>query len=58
MKWEVKKIKSGADKGKWGIYLMQKYCKTEDPVCYGAAINKVTAKSIVKRMNDPDYWNN
>ena len=29
MKWEVKKVGD-----KWGIYLMQKYCKTDEPVCY------------------------
>tara|TARA_Y100000310_G_C20262869_1_gene614438 strand:- start:282 stop:458 length:177 start_codon:yes stop_codon:yes gene_type:complete len=56
MKWEVKKIKEGPDKGKWGIFLMQKYCKTDEPVCYGASIKKKGANDMVKRMNDPNYW--
>ncbi len=56
MKFEVKKIKEGRDKGKWGIFLIQKYCKTDQPVCYGASIKKAAANAIVKRMNDPNYW--
>lgn len=56
MKWEVRKIKEGPDKGKWGIYLMQEYCKTDEPVCYGASHTKESAKDTVKRMNNPDYW--
>ena len=56
MKWEVRKIKSGPDKGKWGMYLMQEFCKTDEPVCYGASVNKATAQSSVDRMNDPNYW--
>ena len=56
MKWEVKKIKEGKSKGKWGIFLQQKFCKTDEPVCYGAALTKAAAQSIVKRMNDPNYY--
>ena len=57
MKWEVKKIKTGRDKGKWGIYLCKKYWKYPDkPVCYGASHTQESAKATVKRMNNPDYW--
>lgn len=56
MKWEVRKITEGRDKDKWGIFLIQKYCKTDEPVCYGASVNKVTAQSSVDRMNNPNYW--
>ena len=56
MKWEVRKIKAGGSKGKWGMYLMQEFCKTDEPVCYGACHNKKSAEASVKRMNNPDYW--
>ena len=56
MKWEVKKITLGRDKGKWGIFLKQEFCKTDEPVCYGASVNKASAQNSVKRMNDPNYW--
>ena len=56
VKWEVKKIKSGRDKGKWGVFLMQEYCQTDEPVIYGASVNKSTAQKSVNRMNDPGYW--
>jgi|TARA_Y100000034_G_C6834503_1_gene377000 hypothetical protein len=51
MKWEVRKTKDG-----WGIFLIQKYCKTDEPVCYGVSILKKTAQRRVDRMNDPEYW--
>lgn len=51
MKWEVKKIDD-----KWGIFLMQEFCKTDEPVCYGASTCKKTAQRSVDRMNDPNYW--
>ena len=51
-KWEVRKTESG----KWGIFLMQEFCKTDEPVCYGVSINKNSAQSAVDRMNDPNYW--
>ena len=56
MKWEVRKIKEGGSKGKWGIFLKQEFCKTEEPVCYGAAFTKKSAQAMAKRMNDPDYY--
>ena len=56
MKWEVRQIKEGGSKGKWGMYLMQKFCKTDEPVCYGASHTKESAEASVKRMNNPDYW--
>jgi len=56
MKWEVRKIKEGSDKGRWGIYLMQEYCKTDEPVCYGASRDKKSAVASVERMNNPEYW--
>jgi len=51
MKWEVKKIKEGVSKGKWGIFLQQQFCKTDEPVCYGASHTKKAAQSTVKMMN-------
>ena len=50
MKWEVRKI----EKKKWGIFLMQKYCKTDEPVCYGISVTEETAHRIVERMNKND----
>ncbi len=48
MKWEVRK------KGdKWGVFLLQKYCKTKEPVCYGVSINKRGAQITVNRLNNP-----
>ena len=56
MKWEVRKIIEGPSKGQWGIFLMQEYCKTDEPVCYSASRTKKGATASVKRMNDPNYW--
>ena len=39
MKWEVRKVENG-----WGIFLLQKYCKTDEPVCYGVCITKSAAE--------------
>ena len=50
MKWEVRKI----GKKKWGIFLMQKYCKTDEPVCYGVSVTKAAARQSVERMNKND----
>ena len=33
MKWEARKI----DDNKWGVFLMQEFCKTDEPVCYTVA---------------------
>ena len=52
MKWEVRKL----GKKEWGIFLMQEFCKTDEPVCYGASRTKSGAQSSVDRMNNPDYW--
>ena len=50
VKWEVRKV------GKqWGIFLIQKYCKTDEPVCYGVSITKKGAKNAVERLNNPIY---
>lgn len=50
MKWEVRKIED-----KWGVFLIQKYCKTDEPVCYGASLSENTAKRMVDRLNNPVY---
>ncbi len=50
MKWEVKKTGD-----KWGVFLMQKYCKTDDPVCYGASLIKETTVRTADRLNNPIY---
>ena len=48
MEWEVRKVKGG-----WGIFLMQKYCKTDEPVCYGVSFTEKGAKDAVDRLNNP-----
>ena len=48
MKWEVKKVENG-----WGIFLIQKYCKTDKQVCYGVSLTERGAKVAVKRLNNP-----
>jgi hypothetical protein len=52
LKWEVRQT----DTGNWGIFLQQKFCKTDEPVCYAVSKNKESAQSTVDRMNNPDYW--
>ena len=50
MKWEVRKL----GERKWGIFLMQKYCKTDEPVCYGVTSGpnaELSARSSAERMN-------
>ena len=49
MKWEVKKL----GERKWGIFLMQKYCKTDEPVLYGYSFTEKGAKEAVDRLNNP-----
>lgn len=49
MKWEVKKVEKG-----WGIFLMQKYCKTDEPVCYGVSKTEEGANTAVERLNKKD----
>jgi hypothetical protein len=50
MKWEIRKIKNG-----WGIFLIQKYCKTDEPVCYGVAKNKRALVETLDRLHNPIY---
>jgi hypothetical protein len=50
MKWELRKVKVG-----WGVFLVQKFCKTEEPVCYGIARYKKTAAQLMERLNNPIY---
>lgn len=47
MQWEVRELPSG----KWGIFLQQQFCRTDEPVCYAASLNKASAQSTVERMN-------
>ena len=50
MEWELRRVKGG-----WGIFLMQKYCKTDEPVCYGVSHTEKGAKYAVERLNNPLY---
>ncbi len=50
LKWEVKKVEKG-----WGVFLIQKYCKTDEPVCYGVSITKKSAERMTERLNNPIY---
>jgi hypothetical protein len=49
MQWEVRELPDG----KWGIFLQQKYCKTNLPVCYGASHTEKAAQQTVDRLNNP-----
>jgi hypothetical protein len=51
VKWEIRKL----DERKWGIFLMQKYCKTDEPVCYGVCFTEKGAKNAADRLNNPVY---
>jgi len=51
MQWEVKELPDG----RWGIFLQQEFCKTDEPVCYGAARSKESAQRSVNRLNNPLY---
>jgi len=50
VKWEIRKVKEG-----WGIFLIQKYCKTKEPVCYGVSKRKDAAELALDRINNPLY---
>jgi hypothetical protein len=50
MKWEARKTKEG-----WGIFLMEKFCKTKEPVCYGVGSTEESVKRTVERLNNPIY---
>tara|TARA_R110001592_G_scaffold362495_2_gene676523 strand:+ start:877 stop:1062 length:186 start_codon:yes stop_codon:yes gene_type:complete len=43
MKWEARKI----NEDKWGVFLVQKFCKTKEPVCYSASTGKYAQKSAI-----------
>jgi len=53
MQWEVKKL----DGEKWGIFLKQEFCKTDEPVCYSASVNKSVVDFSTKRMNEDSIAN-
>ena len=36
MKWEARKI----DEETWGTFLVQEFCRTDEPVCYGVTKGK------------------
>tara|TARA_B100000131_G_C17575988_1_gene393005 strand:- start:92 stop:256 length:165 start_codon:yes stop_codon:yes gene_type:complete len=48
MKWEVKKVGD-----KWGVFLIQKYCKTSEEVCYCVSFSKRGAAIAAYRLNNP-----
>tara|TARA_B100000700_G_scaffold324626_1_gene431281 strand:+ start:5794 stop:5979 length:186 start_codon:yes stop_codon:yes gene_type:complete len=52
MQWEVREV--GPDR--WGIFLKQEFCRTDESVCYAAGRNKASIEQTVERMNDPMYW--
>jgi len=57
MEWEARKI----DEETWGTFLIQKYCRTEEPVCYGVARGPFAEKSIrfsVERLNESEKVEN
>ena len=49
MQWEVRKL----DNGKWGIFLKQEFCRTEELVCYAVSVTKASAERAVDRLNNP-----
>ena len=51
MKWEVREMSDD----RWGVYLQQRYCKTDEPVCYCVGITKDGAQRRVDRLNNPVY---
>ena len=53
MKWRIKKVKD-----RWNIYLEKKYCKTDEPVCYGSSLTEASAKIAVDRLNNPTHKEN
>lgn len=48
MQWEVRPLPLG----KWGIFLKQEFCKTDEPVCYAASRTEAAAQAAVDRMNE------
>ena len=51
-KWEVRQT----DTRRWGIFLQQQFCRTDEPVCYAVSRTRESAQQTVGWMNDPDYW--
>lgn len=47
LQWEARQL----DDGRWGIFLQQQFCRTEEPVCYAAGLNEASVRSTVDRMN-------
>ena len=47
MKWEVRDLPNK----RWGVFLKQEFCKTDEPVCYGACRTPEAAARAVKRLN-------
>jgi len=47
MQWEVRDLPDNC----WGIFLKQEFCKTDEPVCYGACRTFAAAKRSVERLN-------
>jgi hypothetical protein len=47
MQWEIRELPDS----RWGIYLKQEFCKTDEPVCYGACHTEAGALRSVARLN-------
>ena len=54
MQWEVRPL----DDGRWGIFLKQEFCRTDEPVCYGAGKNKTSIERSCERLNTEPDWEN
>ena len=53
MQWEVRKLPDS----RWGIFLKQQFCKTDEPVCYAASKTEAAAIARVARMNEESISN-
>jgi len=49
MQWEVREV---GERG-YGVFLMDEYCATDEPVCYGVSYSKDTADNRCDRLNNP-----
>ena len=49
MQWEVREIEGEG----YGVFLIQQYCATDEPVCYGTSHSKDTAINRADRLNNP-----
>ena len=52
MQWEVRSL----DDGRWGIFLKQEFCRTDELVCYGAGKNKISIERSCERLNTETDW--